>query len=329
MNILLTGGAGYIGSHIAVSLFEQGHQVVILDNFCNSKKAVMDQIKLILGKSVPYIEMDIRETVGVVQVLKDFKINAVIHLAGFKAVGESVNQPLEYYDNNIGGSISLLTAMKATEVKSLIFSSSATVYGDPVYLPIDEDHPLAPTNPYGKTKFFIEEILKDLATSDPSWRIICLRYFNPVGNHSSGLIFENPNSMPNNLMPFINRVSNGGAPKLNIFGNDYDTVDGTGVRDYIHVMDLADGHLAALNYLNSFVGCASINLGTGKGYSVLEIVRSYEKINQVQVPCEFTSRRPGDIAICFAKVDKAKNLLGWSAKRTLSEMCLINEVQNS
>ena len=326
MNILLTGGAGYIGSHVTVSLFEKGHQVVILDNFCNSKKVVLDQIKLIVGKSVPYIEMDIRETPRLVQALVDFKINAVIHLAGLKAVGESVNQPLEYYDNNIVGSISLFTAMKEAQVKSLIFSSSATVYGDPVYLPIDEDHPLVPTNPYGKTKLFIEEILKDLAISDPSWHIVCLRYFNPVGNHSSGLIFENPNSIPNNLMPFINRVKTGKAPKLNIFGNDYETVDGTGVRDYIHVMDLADGHLAALNYLNSSVGCIPINLGTGKGYSVLEIVRSYEKINEVHIPCEFTSRRSGDIAICFAKVDRAKSLLGWSAKRTLLEMCLINKV---
>ncbi|MDH6504721.1 UDP-glucose 4-epimerase GalE [Polynucleobacter sphagniphilus] len=321
MNILLTGGAGYIGSHTAVVLSEAGHEVVLLDNFCNSKKSVLEPLKQILGKALPYVEGDIRDTALVTKTLQDFKIDAVIHFAGLKAVGESVEKPIEYYANNVQGTISLLEAMKSTNVKTLVFSSSATVYGDPQYLPIDEDHPTSATNAYGRSKLHIEEMLKDVANSGAEWKIICLRYFNPVGAHESGLIGENPNGIPNNLTPYIAQVITGKLLNLNIYGNDYPTIDGTGVRDYIHVMDLAEGHKAAISRKDNLNNFNVINLGTGKGYSVLNIVEEYQKMTNKKIKCKVVARRAGDIAECYSSVEKAKKSLGWEAKRDLHEMC--------
>lgn len=322
MNILLTGGAGYIGSHTAVVLAEAGHEVVILDNFCNSNKSVLTRLHKIVGKELVCIEGDIRDTSLVAKVLKDHQIDAVIHFAGLKAVGESVQMPIEYFANNVQGTISLLEAMKSTGVKTLVFSSSATVYGDPQYLPIDEDHPTSATNAYGRSKLHIEEMLKDVAKSDPEWKIICLRYFNPVGAHESGLIGEDPNGIPNNLVPYIAQVAVGRLNKLQVYGNDYPTPDGTGVRDYIHVMDLADGHVAALNYLDTNKGWSAINLGTGKGTSVIEMLKEYELACGKVINYSIEKRRSGDIASCFAKADNAADLLIWKSKRNLYEMCL-------
>jgi UDP-glucose 4-epimerase len=319
--VLLTGGMGYIGSHTAVVLSEAGHEVVLYDNLCNSKASVLDRLETITGKCFSFIEGDVRDTALLEQTIKAHGIDAVIHFAGLKAVGESVEKPIEYYDNNIGGTISLLKAMRAAEVKTLVFSSSATVYGDPQYLPLDEEHPTSATNPYGRSKLHIEEMLADVAKSDASWRIACLRYFNPVGAHDSGLIGEDPNDIPNNLMPYIAQVASGKLPKLNVFGNDYDTPDGTGVRDYIHVMDLAEGHSAALGFLESHTGWHAINLGTGTGYSVLEMVKAFESASQQPLPYAIGPRRAGDIAACYAKADKAKQKLGWQATRTLEDMC--------
>ena len=321
MNILLTGGAGYIGSHTAVALFEAGYQVILLDNFCNSNKAVIGQLEKILGKEITCIEGDVRDTALVVKILQKYGINAVIHFAGLKAVSESVKDPVEYYANNVQGAISLLAAMKACQIKTLIFSSSATVYGDPQYLPIDELHPLSATNPYGRTKIHIEEMLTDLSRSDKDWRIICLRYFNPVGAHQSGLIGESPVNIPNNLMPYIAQVADGVLPYLNVFGDDYHTLDGTGVRDYIHVMDLAEGHLAALHYSLAHVGIEVFNLGTGKGASVYEVLNKYQAVLNKKIEYLVQERRSGDIASCYAKVDKAKEYLDWVCTRDLTEMC--------
>lgn len=321
MNIFLTGGAGYIGSHTAVALSEAGHEVVIFDNFCNSNKNVLTRLKQILGKNLACIEGDVRNTTLVAKVLEDYQIDAVIHFAGLKAVGESVEKPIEYYANNVQGTISLLEAMKLANVKSLIFSSSATVYGDPQYLPIDEEHPLDATNAYGRSKLHIEEMLKDVATSVAEWKILCLRYFNPVGAHESGLIGEDPNGIPNNLVPYISQVAIGKLAKLSVYGNDYSTPDGTGVRDYIHVMDLAEGHLAALNFIDNHAGWDAINLGTGRGISVLEIVSEYERASGKSIPYSIEKRRSGDIASCFAKADKARKLLHWEAKRNIKDMC--------
>jgi UDP-glucose 4-epimerase len=322
MNVLLTGGLGYIGSHVAVVLMQNGHEVTIIDNLSNCKIEVLDRLKLILGDAPYFIEGDVRNQASLQAVMKERNINAVMHFAGLKAVGESVQEPLAYYDNNVGGTISLLQAMKSCNVKTLVFSSSATVYGIPQYLPLDEDHPTNPQSPYGKTKLQIEEILRDLAVSDMEWHIVALRYFNPVGAHESGLIGEEPKGVPNNLMPYISQVAAGKLKSLKIFGNDYDTIDGTGVRDYIHVMDLAEGHVAALNYLSSKPKNYSIiNLGTGNGCSVLELVGLYEKISQKKIPYEISPRRPGDIASCYAKVDRAGLWLSWDAKRTLKKMC--------
>ncbi len=322
MNILLTGGAGYIGSHTAVVLTEAGHEVVILDNFCNSHPSVLERLKQILQKNLIYIEGDVRNTDLLTQVLQEQKIDAVIHFAGLKAVGESVTMPVEYYANNVQGTISLLEAMKASNIKSLVFSSSATVYGDPQYLPIDEDHPLSATNAYGRSKLHIEEILKDVSRSDPDWRIACLRYFNPVGAHESGLIGEDPDGIPNNLVPYISQVAIGRLEKLAVYGNDYPTTDGTGLRDYIHVMDLSEGHLATLNYLSNMqAGWESINLGTGRGYTVIEVIDSFEKTSNRKINYSVTDRRPGDIAACYALADKARKLLGWEANRTIDQMC--------
>ena len=321
MNILLTGGAGYIGSHTAVVLSQAGHEVVLLDNFCNSRKSVLERLQMILGRALPCVDGDVRDTTLVTKTLQDYKIDAVIHFAGLKAVGESVEKPIEYYANNVQGTISLLEAMKLTNVKTLVFSSSATVYGDPQYLPIDEDHPTSATNAYGRSKLHVEEMLKDVANSDAAWKIICLRYFNPVGAHESGLIGEDPNGLPSNLMPYIAQVAAGKLPHLNVYGDDYPTSDGTGVRDYIHVMDLAEGHLAALNYVKKQTGWIAVNLGTGFGVSVMEMISSYQNMIDEKVSFNVIGRRPGDIASCYAKVDRAKNILNWTATRNLADMC--------
>ena len=321
MNILLTGGAGYIGSHTAAALVEAGHSIVIYDNLSNSKVQVIENLEKILGKQVPFVQGDIRDTQLLVATMVKFSVDAVIHLAGLKAVGESVASPLEYYENNVQGTLSLLRAMKAQGVKNLVFSSSATVYGDPQYLPIDESHPVAPTNPYGRTKLQIEQILEDLTIADASLKVISLRYFNPVGAHSSALLGEDPQGIPNNLMPFIARVANGELAELSVFGSNYPTVDGTGVRDYIHVMDLADGHLAALQYLPTSQGYEVFNLGTGVGFSVLEMITAFNAASPKNIPYQVVNRRPGDIASCYAAPDKANSILGWKATRTLAEMC--------
>jgi len=321
MKILLTGGAGYIGSHTAVVLSQSGHEVVILDNFCNSQKTVLERLQKILGKAVPCVEGDIRETALVAQILQDYEIDSVIHFAGLKAVGESVEKPIQYYANNVQGTISLLEAMKLTNVKTLVFSSSATVYGTPHYLPIDENHPTCVTNAYGRSKLHIEEMLKDVANSDAEWKIICLRYFNPVGAHESGLIGEDPNGIPSNLMPFISQVAAGIRKELCIFGGDYPTHDGTGVRDYIHVMDLADGHAAALNFLSKSFGWHAINLGTGVGYSVFEMLHAFENVVCKKLPHRVMPRRSGDVAECYANPVRASDLLHWDSKRSLEDMC--------
>lgn len=326
MNILLTGGAGYIGSHTAVVLSEAGHEVLLLDNFCNSRKSVLERLQKILGKALPCIEGDVRDTSLVIKTLQDYKIDAVIHFAGLKAVGESVSNPLLYYANNVQGSISLLQAMEKVGIKTLVFSSSATVYGEPQYLPYDEDHPTKPMNPYGQSKLQVEEILRDLAASDPDWKIACLRYFNPVGAHESGLIGEDPNGIPNNLMPYVAKVVSGELSHLSIFGDDYETRDGTGERDYIHVIDLVEGHMAALNFLKGQARFEIINLGTGKPSSVFELVSSYEKTSGREIKKVIAKRRPGDLPIYYAKVSKANSILGWSAKSTLDEMCSSTEL---
>ena len=321
MNILLTGGAGYIGSHTAVVLSEAGHEVVIYDNFCNSDRSVLTRLEKILGKPLTCVEGDIRDTALLEKTFQQHKIEAVVHFAGLKAVGESITNPLKYYDNNVVGSLKLLEAMKKVGIRTIVLSSSATVYGDPEYLPIDENHPIHPKNPYGQTKAQIEQILKDLVQSDPDWRVVCLRYFNPVGAHDSGLIGEDPHGIPSNLMPYIAQVATGKLNKLSIFGNDYDTPDGTGVRDYIHVVDLALGHLSALNYLSESSGWRAINLGTGQGCSVLALVSAYEKVSQHNIRHSIVNRRPGDVACCYASVAQAQQLLNWVAKRNLNNMC--------
>lgn len=322
MRILLTGGAGYIGSHTAVALAAAGHEVVCFDNLSNSRAEVMDRLETITGQSIPLIVGDIRDRTSLEQAMQSHAIEAVIHFAGLKAVGEAVARPLIYYDNNVRGTLSLIEAMIACSVKTLVFSSSATVYGEPQYLPLDEIHPTSATNPYGRTKLMIEEMLTDIAAADPDWRIAVLRYFNPVGAHESGLIGEDPNGIPNNLMPFISRVASGRLERLSVFGDDYDTPDGTGVRDYIHVTDLAAGHLAALGAISSHNEPISTwNLGTGRGYSVLEMVRAFERVNGVSVPYQIADRRPGDVAACYASPDKAKAELGWEAALGLEDMC--------
>jgi UDP-glucose 4-epimerase len=319
--LLITGGAGYIGSHSAVVLSKIGHQVVLYDNLSNSNRAVLENLDLIVGQHMPFVKGDVRNTELLASTLASHAIDAVIHFAGFKAVGESVEKPVEYYANNIQGTISLLQAMQSVQVKTLVFSSSATVYGEPQYLPLDENHPTGATNPYGRSKLHIEEMLNDVAASSPDWRMVCLRYFNPVGAHESGLIGEKPNGVPNNLMPYIAQVAAGQRADLNIFGADYATADGTGVRDYIHVMDLAEGHAAALSFLSQSTGWHAINLGTGKGYSVLDMVQAYEKASGREVPYKIVARRAGDVAACFADPHKACEVLNWRATRTLDEMC--------
>jgi UDP-glucose 4-epimerase len=304
-----------------VVLADAGYAVTLYDNFSNSSRSVIDKLHTITGKRPNLVEGDVRDTAALERTLREHDIEAVIHFAGLKAVGESVEKPIEYFDHNVGGTLSLLKAMRSTATHNLVFSSSATVYGEPQYLPIDESHPTSATNPYGRTKLHIEELLADVARSDPAQRILCLRYFNPVGAHESGLIGEDPNDIPNNLMPYIARVASGRLPHLNVFGDDYETPDGTGVRDYIHVMDLAEGHLAGLKHLQQSTGWQAINLGTGKGFSVLEMVDAFEQACGRRIPYRITGRRAGDIATCYAKADKAGHELGWEARRTLEEMC--------
>lgn len=322
MKILLTGGAGYIGSHVAAALAAAGHEVVCFDNLSNSDAAVMDRLEAITGTAIPLVMGDIRDREALREALTGHRTEAVIHFAGLKAVGESVAEPIRYYDNNVRGTLTLLEAMRDCSVKTLVFSSSATVYGEPQYLPLDEEHPTSATNPYGRTKLMIEEMLADIAAADPEWRIATLRYFNPVGAHDSGLIGENPNGIPNNLMPFVSRVAAGRLNELSVFGNDYDTHDGTGVRDYIHVVDLADGHVAALEAITRTDRPLSTwNLGTGQGYSVLDMVEAFERVNGVRIPYRIAPRRDGDVASCFASPERAARELGWTAGRDLDAMC--------
>lgn len=318
--ILVTGGTGYIGSHTVVQLLEAGHQVVILDSLCNSKLEVVNRIECITGKCPEFILGDIRDREILRALFNAHEIDAVIHFAGLKAVGESVAEPLMYYDNNVSGSIVLFEEMACAGVKTLVFSSSATVYGDPASVPIREDFPLGATNPYGQSKLVVENILADLHQADPGWAIARLRYFNPVGAHESGLIGEDPSGIPNNLMPFVAQVAVGKRQKLAVFGNGYPTPDGTGVRDYIHVDDLAAGHLAALNALQN-PGLLTVNLGTGRGYSVLEMIQAFEAASGKSVPYDIVARRPGDIAACYADPMLAKELLGWAAQHGIERMC--------
>lgn len=320
MTILVTGGAGYIGSHTCVRLLETGHDVVVVDNFDNSHPEVFQRIEQITGRMPKRESGDIRDREFLEKVLQTYQCESVIHFAGLKAVGESTQKPLYYYDCNMLGTLRLLQAMRSTGVKKLVFSSSATVYGDPQHLPIDEKHPLSATNPYGRTKLMIEEMLRDLYNSDPTWSIAILRYFNPVGAHESGLIGEDPKGIPNNLMPIIAQVATGRRDKLSIWGNDYNTPDGTGVRDYIHVTDLAEGHLKALAKLDE-PQCMAVNLGTGEGYSVLDVIKAFEHVSNQKIDYEVAPRRSGDVASCYADPAHAKELLDWSAKKTLREMC--------
>ncbi|MDA9079005.1 UDP-glucose 4-epimerase GalE [Gammaproteobacteria bacterium] len=326
MKVLLTGGMGYLGSHTALSLLEQGHEVTIFDNLSNSNASVLENIANIASGKPNFVHGNILDTSLVKNTIDTFKIEAVIHLAGLKAVGESVLEPLMYYQNNVQGTISLLDAMLSCNIGRLVFSSSATVYGIPQYLPLDEEHPINPYNPYGNSKFFIEQMLRDIANSNKDWAIVNLRYFNPVGSHISGLIGDNPKGIPNNLMPYINQVAANQRPFLNVFGGDYETPDGTGVRDFIHVEDLSEAHLAALNLIKTSqkhgdTNMHTLNIGTGVGYSVLNIIRAYERVNDLKIPYEITARREGDIAACYANPTKANTILGWKASRTLEDMC--------
>ena len=324
MAVLVTGGAGFIGSHTVVQLLEHGEEIVILDNFSNSSPDVLDKIRQISGKDFKFYEGDMRDKELLKRLFEENKIEAVIHFAGLKAVGESVEKPLDYYDNNINGTLCVLEAMKASGCKKMIFSSSATVYGNDNKVPFTEDMKTSATNPYGWTKVFIEHILEGVCTSDKEFSAVLLRYFNPIGAHKSGLIGEKPNGIPNNLMPYIVKVANGEYDHLNVFGDDYDTPDGTGVCDYIHVVDLADGHIAALEYARKNNGVQTVNLGTGRGTSVLELVRAFEKASGKKVPYVIAPRRAGDIAECYADVSKAKEILGWQAKYDVDDMCKDN-----
>ena len=321
MQVLVTGGTGFIGSHTCYALLIAGHQVTLVDDLSNSKRDVLDRIELIAGKRPSFIEGDVRDRALLKNILSQHKFDAVIHFAGLKSVGESVAQPLRYYDCNVGGTLVLCEVMAEAGVKTLIFSSSATVYGDPASLPIREDFPRSTTNPYGASKLILEDMLADIATSDPQWRIARLRYFNPVGAHESGLIGEAPSGIPNNLMPYIAQVASGQRECLSVYGDDYPTPDGTGVRDYIHVMDLAEGHIAALDYLSRTSGLLTVNLGTGCGYSVLEMIRAFEKASGRPVPFKIVPRREGDVAACYADPALAKALFAWQAKRGIDEMC--------
>lgn len=322
MSVLVTGGAGYIGSHTVVELLDAGYEVVVVDNFSNSSPEALQAIKDITHKDFKFYEVDLLDKENLDKVFEENKdITSVIHFAGLKAVGESVAKPIEYYHNNITGTLMLVDVMRKHNVKKIVFSSSATVYGDPATVPIKESFPKSATNPYGQTKLMIEQILEDVYVSDNEWSVVLLRYFNPIGAHESGLIGEKPNGIPNNLMPYINQVAVGKLDHLNVFGNDYNTPDGTGVRDYIHVVDLSKGHLKAIERADKMKGVEAYNLGTGKGYSVLDIVNNFEKATGVKVKYEITARRPGDIAECYADPSKAADVLGWKAEKNLEDMC--------
>jgi len=321
LRILVTGGAGYIGSHMAVELLSAGHEAIIVDNLSNSKASVLDRIARIAGRAPQFEQLDIRDRSGLRRLLSRQRIDAVIHFAGLKAVGESVQRPLAYYDCNVSGSVALFDCLAEAGVRTAVFSSSATVYGEPASVPIQEDFPLSATNPYGHSKLIIEQILRDLAQSGSSWRIALLRYFNPVGAHPTGWIGEDPNGVPNNLMPYIARVAAGTLPELPVFGDDYATPDGTGVRDYIHVIDLVRGHLAAIDRLRGSGGVLTLNLGTGRGYSVLEMIRAFETASGVKVPYRVVARRPGDVAQCYADPSAAREVLDWRASLDLAAMC--------
>jgi UDP-glucose 4-epimerase len=322
MKILVTGGAGFIGSHTVVELLNAGYDAVVLDNLSNSSEKSLERVEQITGKKVPFYKADILDRAALEEVFSKEKIDAVIHFAGLKAVGESVAKPWEYYENNIGGTLTLVDVMRKHGVKNIIFSSSATVYGDPKFIPITEECPKGQcTNPYGWTKSMLEQILSDIQKADPEWNVILLRYFNPIGAHKSGLIGENPTGIPNNLMPYVTQVAVGKRPELGVFGNDYDTHDGTGVRDYIHVVDLAIGHVKALKKIEENAGLRIYNLGTGTGYSVLDIVKNFEAATGVKIPYSIKPRRPGDIATCYADASLAKKELGWEAQYGIKEMC--------
>lgn len=322
MKILVTGGAGYIGSHTAVELLNAGHEVVIVDNLYNSSEKAVDRIQELTGKPVAFYKTDILDKEGLERVFEAENVDAVIHFAGLKAVGESVRKPVEYYNNNIAGTLNLIEAMRSHDVKNIIFSSSATVYGDPAQIPITEQCPKGTcTNPYGWTKWMIEQILTDVHTADPEWNVILLRYFNPIGAHESGRIGEDPKGIPNNLLPYVAQVAVGKLKEVGVFGNDYPTPDGTGVRDYIHVVDLANGHVAALEQIKKDAGLKIYNLGTGKGSSVLDVIHAFEKACGKKIPYSIKPRREGDIATCYAKCDLAKEELGWEAKYNLDDMC--------
>ena len=320
--VLVTGGAGYIGSHTIIELYAAGYEVIVIDNLCNSSEKSLERVERITGRAVPFHKVDIRDREGLDKVLGSCKVDACIHFAGLKAVGESVSKPYEYYENNIGGTLTLIDALRSHGCKNIIFSSSATVYGDPAVIPITEDCPKGKcTNPYGQTKSMLEEIFIDIQKADPEWNVVLLRYFNPIGAHASGLIGEDPNGIPNNLMPYITQVAVGKRAELGVFGNDYPTHDGTGVRDYIHVVDLARGHVKALEAIDRKCGIAIYNLGTGRGYSVLDVVKAFEKASGVKVPFSIKPRRPGDIATCYSDPAKAERELGWKAEFGIEEMC--------
>lgn len=322
MSILVTGGAGYIGSHTVVELLKEDYDVVVVDNLSNSNPESMRRVQEITGRNFQFYNADVADSIAMENIFLQENIEAVIHFAGYKAVGESVEKPLKYYQNNIESTLTLLEVMRRHNVQKIIFSSSATVYGDPASVPIDESFPLGATNPYGRTKLMIEEIMRDIAVSEDNWKIVLLRYFNPVGAHESGRIGEDPKGIPNNLTPYITQVAIGKLEALNVFGDDYDTVDGTGVRDYIHVVDLAKGHVAALKRIEIMPDGAEVyNLGTGEGYSVLQVLKAFEKAVGKEIPYKIAPRRPGDIAICYASTDKARELLGWEAELGIEEMC--------
>lgn len=322
MKILVTGGAGFIGTHTLIELHHAGHETVVVDNLCNSNRKSLARVAQIIGKEIPFYEVDIRDRGGLNKVMEAYHFDACIHFAGLKAVGESVEKPLEYYENNISGTLTLLDVMRKHNCKNIIFSSSATVYGDPSVIPITEECPKGRcTNPYGQTKSMLEEIMMDMQKADKEWNVVLLRYFNPIGAHPSGLIGENPNGIPNNLMPYVTQVAVGKRAELGVFGNDYDTPDGTGVRDYIHVIDLAKGHVAALQAIERKCGLGIYNLGTGHGYSVLDLVKAFVRVNGVDIPYSIKPRRAGDIATCYSNPAKAEKELGWKAQFGLDEMC--------
>ena len=321
MSILITGGAGYIGSHTCLCLLNKGYDIVVVDNLDNSSKESLARVTELTGKEIPFYEVDARETEKMIEIIQKHHVDSVIHFAGLKAVGESVRMPLEYYENNLVSTLHLADAMVKTGVKKLIFSSSATVYSADNEVPLTESGKLGCTNPYGWTKYMNEQILRDVSVAHPDWSVVLLRYFNPVGAHESGKIGEDPSGVPNNLMPYVSQTAVGRREYLTVFGDDYDTPDGTGVRDYIHVMDLAEGHVAAVEYAEKFTGCDAINLGTGIGYSVLDMVKAFEEANGIKVPYKIGPRRPGDIATVYSNPEKAEKVLGWKAKRTLVDMC--------